>query len=224
MSYKYKFLEDQIGSDEVGTGDFFGPIIVAAVLLNKEKINEIIKNEIKDSKKIGNSKILKIGKFIIENYPYVHIKLDNEKLNKLSNKNMNEIKCLLHNKLLFDLHSKYPKITFFCIDQFVSKEKYYKYLEKNNIKDIIKNVIFKTKGEDYFPSVAAASIVARYFFLKEINKINQKYHTNFPLGAVDKNIVSFAIKFIKENGINEFKKIVKIRFKNYNRILDLIKS
>ena len=220
-NYKnFLFKKDQIGSDEVGTGDFFAPIVVAAVLVEEKKINEILKNEIKDSKKISDSKILKIGDFIIKNYPYSFKILSNEKFNQIK-KNMVEIKCLLHNKLLFDLHLKYPKINSFCIDQFVNKEKYYEYLKKNNIKNILENVIFKTKGETYFPSVAAASIVARYFFIKEIDKINQKYNTKIPLGAVYKNTDQFAIDFIRKNGIDEFNKIVKMKFKNYKRILNL---
>ena len=224
----YKFLKSQIGSDEVGVGDFFGPIVVAAVFLEDEKkINKIIKNGVKDSKKINNLKISEIGDFIIKNCHYNYEIIDNERFNKnCGNFNLNEIKCMLHNKLLFDLYSKYhleyPKINL-CIDQFIDKKKYYEYLKKNNIKNIAKNIIFKTKGENYFPSVAAASIVARYFFLKEINKINQKYKTNIPLGAVYKKIDPFSIDFIKKHGINEFNKIVKIKFKNYGRILKLIK-
>lgn len=218
---KYEFTQDQIGSDEVGTGDFFGPIVVAAVLLKEKEISELIKNnKIKDSKAIKDSKILKIGEFIVKNYPYKCEIINNQRLNEATkNFNMNEIKCLLHNKVLHNLHSEHEEITFFCIDEFVKKEKYYEYLKKRKVKNILENIVFKTKGEIYFPSVAAASIVARYYFIKEMKKIGEQYKTKIPFGATYKKTIPFAIHFIKEHGKDEFDKIVKMNFKNYNRIL-----
>lgn len=40
--------------------------------------------------------------------------------------------------------------------------------------------------------------IGEIFFLKAINKINKKYHTKIPINAVNKQIVPFAISFIKK--------------------------
>lgn len=223
----FDFIEDQIGSDEVGTGDFFGPIVVASVLIRKQDLTKLQEIGLRDSKKINDENIKKIGKFITENYPYKSFILKNEQFNYFNSKkkmNMNEIKCWMHNKVLSSLYAKHQKIHFLCIDQFVNKEKYNEYLIKNNKTLFFENknldFKFKTKGETYFPSVAAASIVARYLFLKEIEKMNKEYHTKFPLGAVNKIIDPFSIKFIENNGKKEFQKITKNNFKNYKRILN----
>ena len=83
---------------------------------------------------------------------------------------MNKIKCCLHNRALFNLHAKYPKITNFYVDQFVESDKYYEYLEKE--KKVLHDIYFHTKGETYFPSVALASVIARYSFLRKMEYPN----------------------------------------------------
>ena len=50
-----------IGSDEVGTGDYFGPIVVTASFVKKSDVEFLEKLEIRDSKKINDETILKIA-------------------------------------------------------------------------------------------------------------------------------------------------------------------
>ena len=60
------FNESTIGSDEVGTGDFFGPIVVTATYVSKEDISFLIDLGVRDSKKITDDKIKKIAPSIIK--------------------------------------------------------------------------------------------------------------------------------------------------------------
>ena len=46
-----EFNMSTIGSDEVGTGDFFGPIIVTASYVSKENIDFMLNLGVRDSKK-----------------------------------------------------------------------------------------------------------------------------------------------------------------------------
>ena len=73
---------------------------------------------------------------------------------------------------------------------------------------ILKNIIFREKGEVHFPSVALASCIARYTFLQEIDFLNKKYGVKIPHGA-GSGVNAFAKKFIEKFGIEEFKKITK---------------
>ena len=118
-SKEFLFLEDQIGSDEVGTGDFFGPITVVAALVHKKDLPRLKQLGIMDSKKMTDTKIRRVGKIAIKEFKYSSLTLDNKKYNELAKKdyNMNKIKACLHNRALFNLHSKHPKITNFYIDQ-----------------------------------------------------------------------------------------------------------
>ena len=207
-----------IGSDEVGTGDYFGPIVVSATYVKKEDISFLQELGVKDSKKLTDDKIIEIAPKIIKKIPYITYILTNEKYNSLtsSDMNMNKMKAILHNKVLIDLIKKenpnYEKIV---IDEFCSPKKFYEYIDKSSNK--IKNVTFMTKAEDQVLSVACASIISRYVFLREIKKMGEDLGVNIILGA--SNLVDDLAKTIlKDKGEEVLKKYVKYNFKNTEKI------
>ena len=67
-----------VGSDEVGTGDYFGPIVVTATYVKKEDIPFLESLGVSDSKKIDDSKILKIAPEIAKRIKYRSIILSNK--------------------------------------------------------------------------------------------------------------------------------------------------
>ena len=58
-----------IGSDEVGTGDYFGPIVVTAAYVTKKDIPFLEELGVRDSKKITDEHILKTVPEIIKRIP-----------------------------------------------------------------------------------------------------------------------------------------------------------
>ena len=207
-----------IGSDEVGTGDYFGPIVVTATYVSKENINLLHELGARDSKKLTDDKIIEIAPKLIKSIPYVSYILTNEKYNSLNkdNSNMNKIKAVLHNKVLIDLIKKYnPSYEKIVIDQFCFPKKFYEYISDANEK--IKNVTFMTKAEDQVSSVAAASIISRYIFLKEINKMSEELNTKIILGASDK-VDELASTILNKYGLDTLKKYVKYNFKNTDKL------
>lgn len=212
-------LEDQIGSDEVGTGDFFGPICVCAAYVTSKDINYLIKLGVKDSKKLSDDQIKDIAKKLIKKIPYSQVSLDNVKYNELVERkmNMNEMKVKLHNQVLLNLKKKYPSVQNYFIDEFTSKKHYFDYLK--NTKEIVENLNFKTKGESYFPSVAVGSIIARYSFLQKMEKLSKKYGMEFPHGSSSR-VDKFAKNFTKKFGLAELRKVVKTNFINYQKIIE----
>ena len=212
------YFVSSIGSDEVGTGDYFGPIVVTASYVNKKDINFLENLGVRDSKKITDDKIIKIAPEIIKRIPHVTIILTNEQYNNMhSDKiNMNTIKAILHNKVLYTLLNKdtfdYEMIV---VDQFVNPRKYYEYL--NNAKYKVKNISFTTKAEDKCLSVACASIISRYIFLKEIDKMSQNLGIKIPLGAG--NDVDNIAKQIKDKySMDKLNELAKLNFKNTEKI------
>ena len=97
-----------IGSDEVGTGDYFGPIVVTAAFVSKEDEAFLIDLGVKDSKKITDDTIIKMAPKLIERIPHSTLIFDNESYNKYHTDdiNMNKIKAILHNKVLLNLIKK----------------------------------------------------------------------------------------------------------------------
>ena len=208
-----------IGSDEVGTGDYFGPIVVTASYVNKENIEFLTSLGVRDSKKISDEAILKIVPKIIKKIPYKSIILSNQDYNKHYGKdmNMNKIKAILHNKALLDLIKENDfQYDYIVIDQFEPEKSFYKHLE--NSKEIIKDVTFITKAEDKCLSVAVSSLISRYIFIKQIDKLGEKYGIFLPKGATS-YVDDIAIKLVQKYGMAILKDIAKLNFSNTDRII-----
>lgn len=196
-----------IGSDEVGTGDFFGPIVVTATYVASKEKDFLLDLGVKDSKKITDEIILKIAPKIMERIPYVTTILDNLTYNEShsSSMNMNKLKAILHNKALFELKSKgnysYGKIV---IDEFCSKEKFYEYIK--DVPNKVMHITFMTKAEDQVLSVACASIISRYTFLKKMDELSESVHIPLPKGA-GINVDKVAKEINELYGISKLKEI-----------------
>ena len=216
----WEILDTQIGSDEVGTGDFFGPICVCAAYVQKKDIKRLKALGIDDSKRLNDEQIRTLGKILINEFEYSQVSLSNEKYNELvdKNMNMNEMKAKMHNRVLLNLQKKHPQVKHKLIDQFLKEDSYYKYLKEE--KQVVKDIVFKTKGESYFPSVAVGSIIARYSFIQHMDLLSKKYGMEIPYGA-SKKVTEFAKKFVKKHGWDELDKVVKKNFVNYKDLTKL---
>lgn len=209
-----------IGSDEVGTGDYFGPIVVTASFVSTEQFEYLEKLGVRDSKKITDEKIKELAPQLIEKIPHVTIIMDNITYNNAQEKNanMNKIKAYLHNKAIYTLMSKekynYAKIV---IDEFCSKENYYKYLD--GIDNVVKHITFLTKAEDQVFSVAVSSIISRYIFLREMDKLSDSIYIPLPKGAGEE-VDKIGKEIVTKYGKDKLKEIAKLNFKNTNKILE----
>ena len=212
-----------IGSDEVGTGDYFGPIVVASTFVSKENISFLEELGVKDSKKMTDEKILEVVPKFINKIPYECIILSNKDYNeKFKNGyNMNKIKAILHNKVLGKLTEKIKNYDYIVVDQFAEKYVYFSYLKETN--NVVKNITFMTKGESKCLSVAAASLISRYVFLKEFAKIQKEVDMLIPKGA-STSVDDVAIKIIKKYGFDKLKDIAKLNFKNTDKIKEKLKE
>ncbi|MEB2290852.1 ribonuclease HIII [Priestia megaterium] len=215
-----------IGSDEVGTGDYFGPMTVVAAYVQKEQLPLLKELGVRDSKELTDAKIIEIAKQLVSFIPYSLLVLHNEKYNAFQEKGMSQgkMKALLHNKALSNVLKKLDpeKPDAILIDQFVEKNTYYKHVVKE--KEIIKeNVFFSTKGESVHLSVAAASIIARYAFLKQMDLLTEKTGMVIPRGAGAQVDIA-AAKIIKKHGVNALNSLAKIHFANTEKALKLAKK
>ncbi len=221
--YNDLYYINSIGSDEVGTGDFFGPIVVTASFVTKDNIPFLEGLGVKDSKKLTDDAIIKIVPQIIKKIPYSSVIITNEEYNKRYSKdiNLNAIKAILHNKVLFNLSQKYNNYDKIVVDQFTSENTYYKYL--NNNPNIQKNITFVTKGEDKCLSVACSSLISRYIFINKFNKISKELNISLPKGAGDK-VDEIGAEIVKKYGIETLNKYAKMNFKNLDKIKELAKN
>ncbi|WP_201716635.1 ribonuclease HIII [Rossellomorea arthrocnemi] len=215
-----------IGSDEVGTGDFFGPITVVSAYVKKEHIPLMKELGVKDSKNLSDPQIISIARDLISTIPYSLLILHNPKYNEMQAKGMTQgkMKALLHNKAILNLLEKMApeQPEGILIDQFVEKNTYFKHISAQ--KHIQKErVYFSTKGESIHLAVAAASIIARYAFLKEMDKLSAKAGVEIPKGAGNHVDVA-AAKIIKRKGVEELKSMTKWHFANSEKAMKLARK
>lgn len=212
---RFKFIST-IGSDEVGTGDYFGPIVVTASYVDIKDKFKLEEMGIKDSKKLTDDKIRIIAPKIIKEIPHTTFILTPQEYNEKGITNMNKVKAILHNKVLYSLVNKdnydYKKIV---VDQFVYPKKYFEHI--NDIPNKVTDITFTTHAEDKCLSVAVSSIISRYIFLTEMDKLSDELGMTIYKGAGD-NVDNQGVDIVKKYGFNKLKYLAKLNFKNTEKI------
>lgn len=208
-----------VGSDEVGTGDYFGPIVVTASYVTKDDVSFLDELGVGDSKKINDEKIKKIAPEIAKRVKYRSVILSNKEYNEKYTKdvNMNKIKAIMHNKVLYQLvNEEKPKYDYIIVDEFAREARYYDYLK--DIPNVQRDITFMTKAEDKNLAVACSSIISRYLFLKEFDKLCDEIHIPLVKGA-SKDVDKIGEEVVEKYGEEKLKDIAKLNFKNTERIL-----
>lgn len=213
-----------IGSDETGTGDYFGPVTVAAVYVPKNKMELLTELGIKDSKMLTDEKMLEMAPLIKAACIHSVLVLRNEKYNTVQKRGWSQgkIKALLHNQALQHVLNKMApeKPDYILIDQFAERGIYYNHIKDE--KEIVKeNVLFSTKAEQLHLSVAAASIIAREAFLKEMDKLSKTVGTTIPKGA-SKKVDEIAAKIWLSQGEETLQTLTKWHFANTEKARTLV--
>ncbi|MBP1529579.1 MAG: ribonuclease HIII [Erysipelotrichaceae bacterium] len=208
----------QAGSDEVGTGDVFGPVIVTAAIIEEDDYDFIEENHITDSKQLNDSFIRKIGPELRKRFKHSLLILDNHTYNRVhETDNLNAIKAKMHNKAYLNMMAKgyqIPKAAY--VDQFCSVDDYYRYLVSE--KEVYHDLVFETKAESKYPAVAVASMISRYAFLEYMDALNKKYGIEFQRGSSDLETIDKQIRFIIEKfGKDELANVGKLHFKNFDK-------
>ncbi len=204
--YKYS---SWIGTDESGKGDYFGPLVVAGVLIdetNKEIINSL---GVQDSKKLTDSNIEKLAIKIKENTINSVVVINPDKYNQLyeSFKNLNKLLAWGHARVIENILEKKE-----CENALSDK-----FGDESLIKNALKakgvniNLEQRVRAEDDL-AVAAASILARNEFVKRIKKLSELYNVELPKGSSQK-VKDQARYFIQHVNKNNLGNIAKLHFK-----------
>lgn len=215
-----------LGSDETGTGDYFGPMTVVCAHLTKEQMETIASWGVRDSKAINDEVIRQLAPKLLSECTYSLLVLRNEKYNKLQQNGMNqgEMKAIMHHQAMENVMKKCREQNLhyegILIDQFVQPSRFFEYLKQNNRNvQFDKPIYFATKGEDLHPAVAVASILARYSFITEMEKLEKEVGMPLPKGAGP--IVDAAAKKIVEmKGKEELYRVTKWHFANTKKVLN----
>lgn len=203
------FPEEMIGTDESGKGDFFGPLVIAGVYVNKKNAQILGELGVMDSKKISDRLISDLAPKIRNICPYTVVTIGNEKYNDLYNKikNLNKLLAWGHARAIENLLEK-NNCQYVLSDQFGDEGLIKKaLLEKGKTITLYQ----RPKAEEII-SVAAASIIARNEFVNQLARLSAKYKLDFPKGASNKTI-QIAKEFVSKYGKQELAQVAKLHFK-----------
>ncbi len=204
----------QIGTDESGKGDVFGPLVVAGVVVEKNDLKKLIELGIKDSKKISDKNINAVKNEILGKFLYEVVLISPAKYNMLHDRmhNVNRILAWAHSRVTENLLSR-KNVSLIIVDKFADIEFIKSFLFE---KGKTQNFIIEPKAERYL-STALASIIARIYFLDYMNKMEKKYNMHFPHGAGHEAEEALR-KFIEKYGESSINEVAKLHFKNVIKI------
>lgn len=208
---------NHIGSDESGTGDYFGPVTTAAVYVTEDQINLLKELGIQDSKAIKDDVVQKLAKEIAQmNIPYSLMILHNEKYNTLQRGGWSQgkMKAMLHHSTINQLIKKIESAPYegIVIDQFCQPSVYKNYLVSEQ-QQLNNKTYFMTKAENHSIAVAAGSVIARASFLQEMDELSNSIGFDLIKGASAK-VDQLIATIIKTKGKSALEEIAKIHFKN----------
>ena len=209
-----------VGSDESGKGDFFGPLVVAAVLVDTDIARELIAAGVKDCKVLSDKEIHRLSPIIkktapinvvlalkpeMYNYRYEQLRLEKKNLNHLlANGHISAIRKAVHQR---------PECRYALVDQFSVHSGIREALE-SEFSDLI---VVEQKRAEADIAVAAASVLARERFLAVMDELSILAGKTLPKGGGE--IATAQAKEIKnELGVKILEKLVKKHFSNYKKI------
>ena len=205
-----------IGVDESGKGDFFGPLVVAAFLASDSDLQKLQEIGVRDGKLIANKKLLTIDKQLRSSFPHTVVVYSPEEYNRqyASIKNLNKLLAEGHARAIAAVLAKH-KADLAISDKFGKSELVERALRERGVRIDLQQFI---RGEEIL-QVAAASILARAAFIREIAKLSALLEMDIPKGAG--SIVDEAGKRLaRRPAFGGFNMIAKTHFKNYRRIVN----
>lgn len=211
-----------IGSDEVGNGSYFGPLVVVSAFVSQNMIAKLTNLGIKDSKLLTDSKIKELAHQLKQLIPHVILHVTPEKYNQIQpTMSQGQMKAELHNHALLKIKKKIDttEVDAILIDQFELPKTYWNHLSHK--KDIVRdNVYFATKGESEHLAVAVASIIARSEFLEALDHLSHTTGITLPSGA-GSNVDKVAATIIREKSLNTLQTVAKWHFANTQKAITL---
>ena len=217
-------LDARIGVDESGKGDFFGPLCVAAVYVNKSVLNAWKTVGIRDSKSVGSdAQILHLNRAIRETpgCQVSVIAIGNEAYNRLHVRHgsVNTVLAWGHARAIENLLERGPLLNPPPVraisDQFASSKTTVERALMTLGKGI--ELVQRHRAEEDM-AVAAASIVARNEYLQRMKNLEKEFSMPLPRGA-SAAVEEAARKLVERHEAKVLPRVCKMHFRTRYRVL-----
>ena len=209
---------DLIGTDESGKGDYFGPLVVAAVLVPKGQERVLAELGVRDSKQLSDSAAKEIAGQIRAGYPHEIVVIGPERYNEIypGFGNLNRLLGWATAKAIAGVLEKRPCRNVLS-DKFGNERHIADALAKMGIEV---NLVQRVRAESN-PAVAAASIVARDAFLGHLARLSRQTGSKLPKGA-GSPVLTAGRKIYHEGGREALRKVAKLHFKTTEQVARLL--
>jgi ribonuclease HIII len=215
------------GCDESGKGDYFGPLVTACVYVPEALLPEIKRLGVTDSKAMTDASIQRVAPELVrtlgqQNVAFLALMPQAYNTHyaefKTKGQHLNHLLAAMHAKTLAGLLEKQATPATPAVDVMVDQ-----FSHGSHMNDAIRthcpgvNIMQATKAELAHPSVAAASVIARYKFLQGIEQLNQTHGLSIPLGAGPR-VLEMARRLKRERGLDALHLLVKLHFKTTSQL------
>ena len=213
-----------LGSDESGKGDYFGPLVVAAVCLDKKGGDALLAAGVKDCKALTDEKVLSLAELIRSTALSFSVlvmkpRVYNMRYEQVQNKggSLNTLLALGHVAALRQAWQKYPQCKWALVDQFA---------KNNAIPDGVHavvpdmKVLQRPRAEEDI-AVASASVLARAAFLQAL----QQMVPEAGIGRIPKGggeaATNAARRLVQKQGMDVLERFVKLHFANTKKLWEI---
>jgi len=205
-----------IGSDESGKGDYFGPLVVAAVALDERGWRVLETLGVRDSKALADARAIGLAGDIRSAFPHEILTVMPARYNELWQKmgSVNRVLAWAHARAIENVAERVPEATAAVADQFGDEA-------------LIRDALFR-KGRtlklvqmpraERDPAVAAASILARAEFLRRLDVLSRSAGVALPKGA-SAAVDAAARALVRNRGADYLRGVAKLHFQNTRRVL-----
>jgi ribonuclease HIII len=207
------WFEAHAGMDESGKGDFFGPVIAATVVADPPAIEAWVKAGVKDSKKIADPQIIRLEKIIRETKGAVSrtcfcgMGRYNDIMGR-PHANLNKLLAWQHATALSQALGV-KKVAWGLLDQFTEQPLVQKELAKLGVGGF--ELRMRTKAEED-PVVAAASVIARAEYLRQMHALSLRFGGKLQKGA-SSLVKEQAAEIIRKFGARALGEFAKLHFR-----------
>jgi ribonuclease HIII len=204
-----------IGSDEVGKGDFFGPLVVVAVRVKRDRVELLAELGVADSKTLGDKRMRAIAGDLRHAVDHKAVIISPITYNSLYAKmrNLNQLLAWAHARAIEDVLAVAPA-SYAVVDKFAKE-----HVLRNKLMEAGRELHLdqRTKAEDD-PAVATASILARDTFLSRMDSLSQEAGFTIPRGA-GPPVLAAGRRLVERHGPAALGRFAKLHFKTSKQIL-----
>lgn len=208
-----EFDRPTAGSDESGKGDYFGPLVCAAVRLEPPQAAALIDAGVKDSKRLSDARALRVGAWLRQETRHAVRSLEPVAYNRAwQEQGLHTLLSELHVAALREVIERGDRVV---VDQFARRDEIGPALA-----DLEVELELRPRAESEL-AVAAASILARSEFLIALEELSQRAGVALPKGA-GAAVDQAGVALYRAHGEAGLRHAAKLHFKNTQKIHALL--